>query len=513
MTEIADENPGLPEEVWRTVKSPGRLAVLRDVGQTGSSNDADFDRLTTLAASIFDAPVALVSLVDLKHQSFRSHFGTEEKETPVNLSFCAHAIAAGDDVMIVPDATRDPRFAANALVTGEPRVRFYVGAPIIVEGERIGTLCVIDNVARPAPDKQQIDRLQMLASLAASLFVLKEERRSGALAREALAREEKRRAVALESASLSSWIWNVPAGKVECDESLPELFGLPKSNFMSARKFFLAIDRRDVRQTDNWFRQSLLASDNYSGEYRVKGFDPPRWLASRGRVIERTPEGKPLLVFGVNYDVSERRLAEERQRLLLRELNHRVKNTLATVQALASQTVRYAREPREFLAAFSSRLQSLGRAHGLLSDREWRGISLAELIHLEVSAFDDTEKPRISVEGRHVFLSPDQALGVGIILHELASNASRYGSLSVPDGVVQISWTLAGSEGKRRLVVTWRETGGPTVPIPSREGFGMILIRRSLAKIMSSGVTHEFRPEGVYAEISMELEVSPDEEK
>lgn len=497
---------GLPEETWDVVSRPERLSIVHEIGQAGlagMSSDADFDRLTTLAAELFDAPVALISLVDLERQWFRSRYGTDVSDTPVGISFCAYAIAAGDDVMIVPDATADPRFAANPLVTGELHVRFYIGAPIVVAGERLGTLCVLDYVGRPPPEQRLIDRLKMLALLAASLFLLKEDRRTGAVARIALAREETRRAVALESASLSSWIWNVPAGRVECDDSLPELFALTPTDRIGARKLFLAIDRRDVRQANDWFRESLLESDEYSGEYRIKGFDPPRWLASRGRVVERTADGKPLLVFGVTYDVSERKLGEERQHLLLRELNHRVKNTLATVQALASQTVRHARDPREFLDAFSSRLQALGLAHGLLSDREWRGIALEELVRLEVQPFNDKFKPRIRLSGGHVFLSPDQALGLGIIVHELASNALRYGALSVPGGSVNIGWTVSEHGGTRRLQVIWSEQGGPLVRQPDREGFGMILIRRSLAKVMSSEVRHEFRPDGVHAAISM----------
>ncbi len=118
-------------------------------------------------------------------------------------------------------------------------------------------------------------------------------------------------------------------------------------------------------------------------------------MATRGRVIERDGDGKPTLIFGVNYDITERKLGDERQRLLLRELNHRVKNTLATVQALATQTVRHARQPSEFLEAFGARLQALGVAHNLLSDREWRGIGISELVQIEVKPFDSTERPRI----------------------------------------------------------------------------------------------------------------------
>jgi two-component sensor histidine kinase len=365
-----------------------------------------------------------------------------------------------------------------------------VGAAIVVAGARIGTLCVFDRKPRASPSAAELGQLTALASLAASLFALKNATRNGANAAAALAREEKRRGIALDAASLASWAWDIHTDIIECDVRLPELFDLPRSNRLRARDILAAIDPRDV----------------YFGEYRVKGFSPPRWVATRGRVIERDGDGKPTLIFGVNYDVTERKLGDERQRLLLRELNHRVKNTLATVQALATQTVRHARQPSEFLEAFSARLQALGAAHSLLSDREWRGIGIRELVQVEVRPFDTAEQPRMTISGADLLLSPDQAVGLGLILHELASNALQYGSLSAAAGKVDLDWKARGPKGARRLVLTWRESGGPEVASPERYGFGSILIRRSLAKIISSEVTHEFRPEGVFAEISMPLE-------
>ncbi|MCV3207757.1 GAF domain-containing protein [Mesorhizobium sp. YC-39] len=498
--------PALPAGVHRAVEDADRLAVLHGLDALDTAADADFDRISGLAAALMQAPIALVTLLDAERQWFKSCVGLDEAEIATDISFCAHAIAAGDEPLVVTDAALDPRFSANPLVTGAHHVRFYVGAPMVVAGARIGTLCVLDRKPHAFPSAARLEQLKALAGLAASLFTLKDATRDAAIAEAALAREEKRRAIALDAASLASWAWDIRTDMIECDVLLSELFNLPRSNRLRARDILTAIDPRDVYQTETRFRDALTGSDDYFGEYRVKGFDPPRWIATRGRVIERDGDGKPTLIFGVNYDITERKLGEERQRLLLRELNHRVKNTLATVQALATQTVRHARQPSEFLQAFGARLQALGVAHNLLSDREWRGIGIRELVQIEVKPFDSVQQPRMTISGADLLLSPDQAVGLGLILHELASNALQYGSLSAPSGKVDLDWKTLGKRGARRLVLTWRESGGPKVAPPERQGFGSILIRRSLAKVISSEVTHEYRPEGVFAEISMPLE-------
>lgn len=496
----------LPASVRRAVEDADRLAVLHGLNALDTAADPDFDRISRLAATMMQAPIALVTLLDAERQWFKSCVGLDETETATDISFCAHAIAAGDEPLVVTDAAVDPRFSANPLVTGAHHVRFYAGAPMVVAGARIGTLCVLDRKPHAFPSPAKLEQLKALAGLAASLFTLKDATRNAAIAEAALAREEKRRAIALDAASLASWAWDIRTDIIECDVLLSELFNLPRSNRLKARDILTAIDPRDVYQTETRFRDALTGSDDYFGEYRVKGFDPPRWVATRGRVIERDGDGRPTLIFGVNYDITERKLGDERQRLLLRELNHRVKNTLATVQALATQTVRHARHPSEFLQAFGARLQALGAAHNLLSDREWRGIGIRELVQIEVKPFDSVQQPRMTISGADLLLSPDQAVGLGLILHELASNALQYGSLSAPSGKVDLDWKALGRRGARRLVLTWRESGGPKVAPPERQGFGSILIRRSLAKVISSEVTHEYRPEGVFAEISMPLE-------
>ncbi|MEJ6783382.1 sensor histidine kinase [Aminobacter sp. Piv2-1] len=440
--------------------------------------DPDLDRLTGLAAAVADTPAALLLLADDSGGwTVVSSFGLTPAE--------AATLAAE---------------GASALPAPFP---FRIETP--VPGRPAGNLLVLDRIAGPEPEAATRDQLEAIAALVSSLLALRDRSLAGARAEAALMHAETRRALALEAAQLASWVWDPQTGIVECDMLLPRLFNRPPATRMRARDIVLAIDRRDVERTRRTFRDALAGNDDYSGEYRVRGIDPPRWLAARGRVVERDAAGRPTLVFGVNYDITERHTAEERQRLLLRELNHRVKNTLATVQALASQTVRHAREPRQFLDAFSERLRALGLAHGLLSDHEWRGIGIRELARLELSPFDEADAPRISIAGQDVLLDPDQTLGLALVLHELASNALKYGALSVPAGRVTVSWVIQGGKGERRLVLDWTESGGPEVTPPTHHGFGSILIRRGLAKVISSEVRHEYLPEGVRAEVSMPL--------
>ena len=424
---------------------------------------------------------------------------------PVAHSFCAHTIGRNGS-MVVEDAGSDPRFSANPFVAGEPHIRFYAGAPIRVRGQAIATIGVVDMKPRSAPAAAQIGQLESLAALAASLLDLKETRRRGERAERALWREEKRHALALKATSVASWVWDVRAGTFECDDLLPKLFDLPPAGRIAASDIFRRVDPRDARKTEMRLREALAGEEDYAAEFRLRHSDPPRWLAGRGRVVERDAAGKPLLVIGVNFDISEQKSAEERQRLLLRELNHRVKNTLASIQALASQTVRHAREPRAFLEGFSSRLQALGAAHSLLTDREWRDIELGELVNLEVMPFVKDEEHRVRVRGERVFLSPDQAVAIGLIIHELADNAIKYGALSTAEGHVDLAWHVVRVAEGKRLVLAWQEQGGPSVTPPEAYGFGSILIQRSLGKILSSGVKHEFAPGGVQAEISLLLD-------
>ena len=198
-------------------------------------------------------------------------------------------------------------------------------------------------------------------------------------------------------------------------------------------------------------------------------------------------------------DIAKQVEAENTRQLLLRELNHRVKNTLASVQAIAQQTMRSTTDPEEFARRFSGRIQSLARVHALLSDAIWQGADLRELIRDQL-LHGPIDEARLTAWGPPVYLQPQMALHIAIMLHELGTNSVKYGALSALKGWVTINWTVVGDV----LNLRWIERGGPTVSAPSRRGFGTMLIEQS-AKSEGGHAEQLIEPEGLTWKISMRL--------
>jgi len=216
----------------------------------------------------------------------------------------------------------------------------------------------------------------------------------------------------------------------------------------------------------------------------------------------RNEAGEVVGIFVQGYDVTEQARATERQKLMIDELNHRVKNTLATVQSIAMQTARSHPEPRTFAESFQARLLSLSHTHDLLTRSHWEGAELHEVLEHETEAHGVT---RVLLNGPRLSLSPSQALSLGMIFHELATNAAKYGALSAPGGRVLVDWSL-GEGPERRLRLTWKEAGGPPPGTPTRRGFGSRLIERNVRHDLSGEVKLSYLPDGLVAEFSIPLD-------
>lgn len=227
-----------------------------------------------------------------------------------------------------------------------------------------------------------------------------------------------------------------------------------------------------------------------------------RWLRCEG-----TPrfDGDGLFLghAGCNVDVTETMTAQEQQRLRINALNHRVKNTLATVQSIAAQTARGADSPEAFRDKFEARLIALSQTHNLLNQRGWRRASLEDLLRQEL---DPYPAEQVELDGPSTDLPPRVTVALGLVLHELARNAATHGALSVATGTVQVSWReLVLPDGARRLILHWREAGGPTVRRPLRRGFGTRLIETSLNGELGGGSRIVFAPDGLDCRLELSL--------
>ena len=236
--------------------------------------------------------------------------------------------------------------------------------------------------------------------------------------------------------------------------------------------------------------------DDYESEYRVIGQSDrvERWVSVRGRTFFEN--GRPVRIVGTARDITERKHREQHVRTLLRELVHRSKNLLAVVQAMSRQTATGSGSIEDFQRKFSARLQALSMAHDLLISQDWRGASMHDLVRAQMAYCLDIGASEVgdhaSIDGPKVMLKPEAAQNIGLALHELATNALAHGALSRPGGNVALNWRL--DDG--RLFVDWRESGGPRVAPPPREGFGHKVIKRLVALALDGSATLDFPPEG-----------------
>lgn len=501
---MKDQGADLPEAVRKVVDDPARLAALEALELGNNSVDADFERLARTAAFIFKAEIALVTLIGQERQWLRACIGVDVTEAATETSFCAHTIAlpGDEDTLVVLDATLDDRFKDNPLVTGWPGIRFYAGAAVIVAGQKVGSVCVISSQPRHALEPGLLDQLTGLAALASTLFSLKDEARTRARTAAALVREEWRHALTLEAGKVGSWLWDVRTGEVACNDMFRRMYGLPESSKVMVDDVLDATHAADRAIVQAGIDASFRDGVDYNAEARIASTG--RWLTMRGRVYQRDAQGNPLVMMGVSIDITDSKHSADQTRLLLRELNHRVKNTLAMIQSVARQTINQNPDPKDFIEAFSGRLRTISDAHVLLADRDWSGVQLYEVIASQLGPGFRSTPDRAEVLGDDVMLPADHALGLGLILHELTTNAHRHGAWSGDEGTVSIDW-----EVRRKplpgLSLTWRESGGPSVSKPPEYGLGARLIERSLAKVLDSEVKLSFDPEGVVAHIWMPL--------
>jgi PAS domain S-box-containing protein len=275
-----------------------------------------------------------------------------------------------------------------------------------------------------------------------------------------------------------------------------QLFGYTAEEALGRKADFLVPDK--VLSERRAIMQRLLAGEAI--EYQTRG------LRKDGQSIDVWIRGAPVRGLDGNFvggslvirDITAQTQREAHVRFLMRELTHRSKNLLAVIQAMARQSLSLLTTPEEFVVRFSERLSGLAGSHDLLSSDDWAGASLVQLIRSQLQHYGDLFGTRIQLQGPNLILRPEAAQNIGIALHELSTNAAKFGALSVPNGTVTVSWTLTTDENNsRRMHMCWEEKGGPAVMPPNHRGFGHMVMDRITGQALGGSSQAHFAPEGV----------------
>ena len=322
---------------------------------------------------------------------------------------------------------------------------------------------------------------------------------------ETIAEQQKRSFdLAMTASHMGTWRYTLADNVCLYDENAQQLYGLTEARFLHDDEGVKAkFHADDLDRMWSGVAAALNPKGNgrYDVEYRVKQPDGSwRWLSAWGLVEfdGAGPDRKPVAIAGASRDLTEQKQAEEHQRLLLNELNHRVKNTFATIQAINAQTMRSARDLPSAKQALDHRIRALSQAHDLLTSRSWRSANLNDLVARTLDAFSPTQ---VTMFGDPLDISPKHALALSLALHELATNATKYGALSCPEGRVVLKWHVR--EGTLHL--DWEESGGPRVVPPTRKGFGSKLLEQLVAGDLGGKTSLDYAASGVRCNIAVAI--------
>ena len=485
--QLADGGFVSPEQAERV-----RLDTLREYRILDTGPEEAFDRVTKMVADLYDAPIALVSLLDDCRQWFKSSYGLDVPETPRDISFCQYVIAEDKPVVIV-DVLGDERFRDNPLVTGDPFIRFYAGVPLrAYNGTILGTLCVIDRKERAELVDRELERLEDFAAIIMA---------EADLRRIVAQRDEARQTLerALDFSGIATWRYDSRTGSIQWGGAAAELWGADFATALADIDGFyerlLPDDRDMVRAV---LGGSVENGTHYATEYRIQHPERGvRWIAVRADWDVNTTDA---ILTGISIDITEQKSRQENANLLMRELHHRMRNLFATVSAIISLTRHAATDVDDYVERITGRLDALNRAQNVLLGANFMTGSMHALLREVEAAF-----PRIRWSGPDLLLPENALVAMALVFNELATNAVKHGALSGASGDVDIQWTQDPEGSDPRLFrLTWTETGnhGPIGP-PEKTSFGTLLMERSVRNNLGGTIERHWKPTGLVLEITL----------
>jgi PAS domain S-box-containing protein len=480
-----------------------RLAVLREHDLEQLFDDPRLRALTDFTAELCEVPVCLISLVEEDRQCFLARTGADIDSTPRNVSFCQYAMI-GNDVMIVADATLDPRFKDNPLVTGDFGLRFYAGAPLhSTDGVALGALCIIDRKPRQGLTDLQLKGLRVLATQVASVLqasrsVKLKEQENLELTNAIQVSEESFRILA---DTMPQMVWSAqPDGYHDYyNARWYEYTGMPAGSTDGEAWNGMFHPEDQGRAWERW-RHSLKTGEPYEIEYRLRAADGTyRWTLGRALPM-RDAQGNIVRWFGTCTDIHDQKLLLEQRQHVSQELSHRIKNIFSIIAGIISLATRRYPESRQLAGELRERILALGRAHDFVRPHSPSSAppgqegSLQGMLTELFLPYRDGDDPRIVITGEDIKIDDRAATPLALVFHELATNAAKYGALSAPSGRVSVAIATSPAD----VLVTWKESGGPELDsAPPSEGFGSQLIGLSGSNQLRADIVKDWKRSGL----------------
>lgn len=381
-------------------------------------------------------------------------------------------------------------------------IRALAFIPITANGATVGKFMTYYDSPR-AFDHETIELAVTVARQLGFSLERAQAEASRRIAEEALRDSEERLRAVFNSSAVGVAVLTPQARFIEANDAFTDITGFDGEELRT-------LDSASLTHPDDCASMQAHIDDLLSGrrssfviEKRYRRKDGSIIWVQNSVSLTHDDSGQPLHLVKLVQNITERKTAEKRQRLLVDELNHRVKNTLATVQSFAVQTLRGAPTVAEGRKAFEARLIALSKTHDVLTRQHWEGADVREVVEQAIAAYRELGQSRFRVSGPGLMLQPKAALALSLALHELATNAVKYGALSTPTGGVDVEWRV--TRDPKRFHLLWTETGGPKVEPPERRGFGSRLVERGLSQDIAGDVRLDFTIDGVMCSVDAPL--------
>lgn len=398
--------------------------------------------------------------------------------------------------IFVPDIMASDESAALKRTVRSEGLTALGFIPLTANGVVIGKFMTYHDAAHQFPDAER----DLAITIARQLGFALERRRTERTLRES----NERLRLATEAGKVGLWDWDIPGDSIMWTDSLYAVHGVAKGT-QSFAQWIERVHPESRAEVLTAIDRALKDEAPYEIEVRtVRPGGDDNWVYTNA-VVLRDGTGAPLRMVGAAVDITTRKAAEGQRDLMVAELSHRVKNTLATVVSIARQSFVKGATLEGARVSFEGRLRALAQTHTRLAEANWESVPLAALIEDEIAPYRDEGGNRLVIDGPPVSFPPKQAVVLGMAFHELATNAAKYGALSGKSGTVHVVWRR---DADGNLSLDWQESGGPPVVAPKRSGFGRLLLERALAADLKGEVGLDFRPEGLACRIRLPLGVA-----